>query len=344
MRSLRCLFICLSLICGPASFSWGAEPDYKEGERACALIKAKPLAEPHFDGPLSESQLGACNSTSLYYGFDKQADYAAALQCAWHERAHPPKSIVDMFRGPGVLTMLYANARGVKKDIDLAERFSCEQPDSSRVELTERLHHLENLRDGAPSAPPFDLCDDITSGTSGGFCAGIREKFADAKRSAVLLKIRAGLAPEQRILFDKVRMAEEAFADLRSGEIDSSGTLRFAFYSKDRTRVLDQLLINLQRFSAGEIPAATSTDVTRLDAQMNSLYQKVMRAPDDAFVGHGTVKQAGVKSAQQAWLASRDAWMEFARVAYPRLTTEQVAAQLLRLRINQLRRLPVHLD
>lgn len=342
MGSLKYLLSLVLLACAAVSMCGGAELDVHEGAKACARSKSSPLAEPRFDGPLSDSQLAFCDSTALYYGFDAKPNYAAALQCAWYERAHTAIGSVDMFRGPGVLAMLYANGRGVEKDIDLAVRFSCEQPDPSLMELAERLHHLERMRNEVP-APAFDLCDDITSGLSGGFCAGIQEKFAASRRDVAVAQIRATLTPSQRALLDEVYAAEQAFASARSGEIDTSGTLRIAFLSRDRTRILDQFLIDLQRFSVGNVPADTPNGVKRLDAQMNALYQNVMRAPAEAFSRYGSIQQADVKAAQQAWLAAADAWMACASAAFPKVTAEQVRAQLLRERINQLRRLPVSL-
>ncbi|MDQ2842835.1 MAG: hypothetical protein M3Y72_17710 [Acidobacteriota bacterium] len=77
---------------------------------------------------MAESALSACNSEALYYGFDKPPNFAAALQCAYYERAHPRPSEGNPFYGPGVLSMIYANGKGAERDYRLAIRFSCENP------------------------------------------------------------------------------------------------------------------------------------------------------------------------------------------------------------------------
>ena len=143
MESLKHLLVGALYACSLPLRAQIAQPDFEDGPKACEQIKAKAVTEPQLTGPLSASQLPGCDSTALYYGFADQPDYAAALQCAWYERAHEP-GYLDMFRGAGVLTMIYANGHGVKKDIDLAMRFSCSaQPDPARAELSGRLSHLD---------------------------------------------------------------------------------------------------------------------------------------------------------------------------------------------------------
>ena len=45
----------------------------------------------------------------------------------WFQLAHPQETVGNMFYGPGVLTMLYANGLGVSRDYGLAIRFACER-------------------------------------------------------------------------------------------------------------------------------------------------------------------------------------------------------------------------
>jgi len=55
------------------------------------------------------------------------------------------------------------------------------------------------------------------------------------------------------------------------------------------------------------------------------------------------VRPEGIRETQRAWLTLRDSWMDFAKAAYPRLASDRVMAQLIRLRLNQLRLLPIDL-
>ena len=67
-----------------------------------------------------------CDTRTLYYGDDGQGhgrNDAAARHCAYRARAAGNN---DAFDGSGVLMMLYANGRGVARNIPLARRFACE--------------------------------------------------------------------------------------------------------------------------------------------------------------------------------------------------------------------------
>lgn len=335
----RLSFIVL-LACSPCLPAQTPEPDFNNREQACQVITARPLHAPQFTGPLNADELNECDSRSLYYGFDADPDYPAALQCAWHESAHPKPGIADMFRGVGVLSMLYANGRGAARDIDLAARFSCENEWAAPAETRDRLRRLESLRSGVAPDSPFDLCDSTTSGLSGGQCTSVRTRLAAAERERKFAEATGNLPPAQQILYEKLRAAAKKFADARTNEVDGTGTGRVSFALSDRNRILEQFLINLQRFSKLDVPAASPADVQRLDAEMNALYRQFMQLPDDTRLGGSTVKPAGIRETQRTWLQLRDAWLEFAAAAYPGLSADRVHAQLLRLRLNQLRRLP----
>jgi len=266
-------------------------------------------------------------------------NYAAALQCAWYERAHPDPTTANMNRGVGVLTMLYANGRGVGKDVDLAMRFACEQEWAAPGEMADRIQHLIEIRDGKPQSAPFDMCDDITSSLSAGTCTNVQFRLTDAERNGKIAAVTANLTRGQRPLYDRLHAAETAFEDIRvRNEIDLSGSLRASFVLEDLSLLREQFLINLQRFAKGDVPPATAADVKNLDGQMNALYQRITQTPDDPVI---TVTVGGIRDTQRAWLKLRDAWMEFAKSAYPRLSADRVMAQLIRLRMGQLRQLPI---
>jgi hypothetical protein len=163
-----------------------------------------------------------------------------------------------MFYGPGVLTMLYANGLGVSRDYGLAIRFACENHWAADAEMAYRIGHLEHLRDAELRDAKFDLCDDITSGLSDGFCTSVHTRTADAVRSRKINEIVDHLPLLAKSVFADVRVAETAFEDARvSGEVDLSGTSRAAFQLVEEAKLRDQFVINLQRCGSGDIPAAS---------------------------------------------------------------------------------------
>jgi uncharacterized protein YecT (DUF1311 family) len=97
---------------------------------------------------------------------------------------------------------------------------------------------------------------------------------------------------------------------------------------------------HLERFSKNDVPQTTADDAPHLAGEMNAIYQKITQAPAATF-DSGTVRPQGIRDAQRSWLPLRDAWIDFAKADYPQLSPERVVAQPIRLRLNQLRLLPI---
>lgn len=313
-------------------------PAYSEDEHwqeVCKKALAEPLTVPSFTSASAET-LANCDETVLYYGLVGKPDYAAALECGWYERAHPKENAANMFYGPGVLTMLYANGKGTARDYELAIRFACEQPWAAEYEQSLRIGHLEYLRDTNAQKTTFDLCDDITSGLNQGACAHLDARRADATRKLKIASITQALPPAAKDLLPALEKAEKAFEETRiNHEIDLSGTARAAFQFGDQTKLRDQFVINLDRFGQGDVPEATAADLGKLDQELNAVYQQIQHAPAKAW--YGTVRPEGIRETQLKWLALVDEWETFARAAYPGLSSERIRAQLIRLRVHQLR-------
>jgi hypothetical protein len=110
------------------------------------------------------------------------------------------------------------------------------------------------------------------------------------------------------------------------------------FELEEQKKLRDQFLINLQRFGNADIPAATSADLAALDRQLNLTYRQIQEAPASAWQ-YGTIKPEGIRDTERKWITLSDAWLEFARDAYPSLSPTSIHAQLIRLRLHQLRSL-----
>ena len=317
-------------------------PEYsgeKNWTQVCKQATTQPVDDPHLTGPLPPDELAHCDESALYYGFDGKPDYPAALQCAWYQRAHPQSTVGNMFYGPGVLTMLYANGIAVPRNLSLAMRFACEQEWAAPAEMELRIGHLEYLARPQVSNAKFDLCDDITSGLSMGTCTGIVTSRADVDRAAKVKAIMAGLPSGAMQYFPRLQSAESAFEDARTrNEVDLSGTARGMFALEEEKRLRDQFLINLQRFLQSEVPRTTPQGAAALDRQLNAVYQQIMNSPPETWE-YGTIKPEGIRETERAWLALTAAWLDYARAAYPHLSAVSIRAQLIRLRLHQLRSL-----
>jgi hypothetical protein len=244
-----------------------------------------------------------------------------------------------MFYGPGVLTMIYANGKGVARDYDLAIRFACENEWAAEAEMVGRIRHLEMLRESQTQAAAFDLCDDITSGLSDGACTKIQTRKADAERSRQIDQLVARLSPKAQEAFPSLQAAELAFETARTqGEVDLSGTSRAAFALIEEKKLRDQFLINLQRFARNDIPAASNEEVALLDRKLNEVHQQIQHSPAGKWQ-FGTIEPNGIRDTERKWVLLLGAWTAFAQVAYPNLPLTSVRAQIIRLRLHQLRSL-----
>lgn len=314
----------------PAEYNW---------KKVCDRALAVPLRAPTFARIRSEKWLRQCNSEALYYGFMARPDFSDALQCAFYERANPEPSIGDPFYGPGVLMMLYANGKGVPRDYNVAIRFACENTWAADAEMEYRVGRLEHLRDIHAVTTHFDLCDDGTSGLTEGACASVQENFADAKRTKQLRDISDGWPANVRAAFATLEKAEDAFVNARiENEVDLSGTGRAAFQLEEEGVLKDQFLINLNRFAKGDVPSVSTSDYWGLQQTLERVYGEIQSSSDSAWQ-FGTVKPAGIRTTEGAWLALLEAWAAFGRMNYPHLSTDRIRGQITRLRIHQLQSL-----
>ena len=337
-RSIPTLTFLLVLLAGPVFGQTGALAKETNWSALCARSLKEPLTLPKFSPAMPQSELEHCDSSALYYGFGKPADPAAALQCAYYQRAHPRPGVGDPFYGPGVLTMIYANGRGASRNFNLAIRFACENEWAAGAEQEFRIGHLEQLRDQHASSTNFDLCDDATSGLMQGACESVQQSFADAKRRERLDALSANWSPQVKDAFKGLQRAQVAFVEARvRREVDLSGTGRVSFMLVEEGRLEDQFLIDLRHFATGFSPASTA-DYQVADRKLNIAYGRLMSSPESAWQ-YGTIKPDGIRETERNWLKLREAWVDFARLAYPQLSADTIRTQITRLRIHQLQSL-----
>ena len=118
-----------------------------------------------------------------------------------------------------------------------------------------------------------------------------------------------------------------------AGEVDLSGTLRGAFVIDHQQKLEDDFARLLTALEAGKAPSASARDFKAADAELNAVYRRLMSAKDPVF---GTVTKSGVRKAQLAWLAYRDAWVQFAAVKYPHVAPDSLRASLTQSRTKEL--------
>ncbi|QNN47177.1 DUF1311 domain-containing protein [Thermomonas brevis] len=281
-----------------------------------------------------------CDTRSLYYGEDghgRGRDDAAARRCAYRARA---AGDADAFDGSGALMMLYANGRGVARNIPLAKRFACEY-EGAPAEVESRLEHLDAIASGKDKAS-LDICDDITSGMMGGVCARRNADFARVIRSERRDALQASWTPAQRAALAALLKAADAYFESASyNEEDMSGTAHGAFAVEAYERLDIALLRDVERFETGIRPDEKAADFPAADKALNAAYRRTLAAldagkGDGAFGEYGTIRSEGVRETERLWLRYRDAWVAFAATRYPDTAADIWRAWLSRVRAKAL--------
>ncbi len=340
--------LCASLLCSAGAVAQSSPPQIFEDdtwEAVCKTAVAQPLPA---DTARLEAEAGRetrpdCDEQQLYYGFDREPDYHEALLCAY---AHRKKPNFNFLAGSGTLAMLYANGFGVPRDYGFAIRFACEIRDAAIVESELRLGRLEALRDGKlPAGTRFDLCDDQVSGATGAYCEDLQQRLADVGRLRRVAALQAKLPAQAQAMLPQLEAAEKIFETARgTGEYTGGGGSGSAgFEALDQGQLREQFVINLHRFAAGDLPPATAADRAHAEEQMKAAEAAAQAAAPlpggpNENLGARDPDRESLARTQAAWDALFDAWMRFVPIAYPTLSHDVAATELLRLRIHQLKK------
>jgi hypothetical protein len=286
--------------------------------------------------PAQARALKGCDSEALYYGEQGPADFRRARLCAFQEDAEGQGAsrTEGVFAGQAILMQVYANGLGgVKQDLDQATAYAC-AIDGAPAEIEFRVKHLQALKT-QPEAKRFDYCDDITSGLAGGFCAARDAEIAKKGRAARTADIEGHLALAARPALGALHRASEAFVDAHGGEVDESGTARAQLVIDEEEVTRNTFTAHLGSLIDGGWPKASAAEAQAADAALNLAYRKALTflASKDNLT---TVKPGDARKAQRAWLAYRDAWIAFARIAAPATKPEAIIVLLSKERTKDL--------
>jgi hypothetical protein len=337
---LRRLLLIVSVACAVSALSCrasAADASEDAGKSDCTSILARPIQPPAVTGPLSEAELPSCDEIELYYGLGQTADPKAALQCGLYQRSHPRGSAADPFRGSGVLSMLYANGKGAPRDLDVAERFVCENTRAAPAEIQLRIHHLESLRAAPADAKTFDLCDDATSGDMVGACADLVARRKDAARSQEIESMQANWSPQTKAAYASLEEAEQSFVNSRlESELNLTGSARGAATVNEESRLNGELLATVRLIISGSLPAASPTEAARVNRDLKTVYQQTMQLPASVWQ-YTTATPDGVAQTQRAWFHLVKELTQFAHAANSSVTDSQVRVLAANQRMGQLK-------
>ena len=312
-------------------------PQFAASKAICQRLRGLEPRAADWPDPATAATLADCDSAALYYGIGESSDPVRARQCALLETQRT-EGRGGPFSGTALLMTIYANGVGAERDLDLATSLAC-RVDGAAFEVDGRVRHLQKLEAERWSGRDFSYCADITSGMAAGLCAAHEASIANAARSDKLDDLSRSWTAAERTRFGQLRDAMQTYAQTSSeNEVDLGGTARAAFELEREQEVHEQLEKLLDTLQSGSLPAASSAEGARADAQLNQVYRQIMaiKPEDDGGIGAGTVTQSGIRKAQRTWLPYRDAWIAFAAVKYPQVSASSVQVALTRQRITEL--------
>lgn len=312
-------------------------------------LRSAAVAIPKADLPTTAQapRLMSCNSEALYYGFAGKPDYVRARTCAYLERAAGNRFPIA---SSAVLSMIYANGLGVKRNPPLATKFACEAG-GAPAEINARIGDLEDLGTmPGQLRPRFDFCDDITSGYMEGICTGVAATYRDGRRDKAIAHVASSYTPPQRAALSALRGAAADYFNAHArNEVDLSGTGRGAFWIEDIQHSWNVFLRDLLVLEGDKLPTTDAKATQQADARLNAIFHRVLaepslrQQPPPRFpppgipVIGGTISRQGIRADQSLWLSYRDAWLHFAALRKPALPRSTVQVWITRQRIHNLR-------
>ena len=302
----------------------GISSGYEQSKAICRSVGTRLLPPSDAPDAATAASLKGCDSEALYYGIGVRADPVRARHCAFVEREAGDDQVIG---GSAMLMTIYANGVGAQRNLDVATHLAC-GIEGAPAESDGRVRHLAELRAKNWTGTDFHFCDDITSGFAMGYCAAHGARIEGAKRDAALAALMRDWSSLERAEFTKLQSAHAAFVEAHGGgEVDMGGTARAAMAVGAEEEVRSEFLEILQRLSNGTAPTGTAESYRAVDARLNAAYRKAM-AEVAAQDYPGAVTQQGIRDAQRAWLRYRDGFLAFARVKYPALASDALAAWL----------------
>jgi uncharacterized protein YecT (DUF1311 family) len=288
-----------------------------------SVLNRDPPAADRPDARTAASLKG-CDSEKLYYGIGMKADPVKARQCAFLERDAGDEVV---FGGSTMLMTIYANGLGAKRDLDIATHLAC-GIEGAPFESDGRVRHLAEAKAERWTGTDFHFCDDVTSGLAMGYCASHHERIDVAHREAALAAMMRGWTPADRQAFAPLQKAHAAWVEAHGDrEVDMSGTARAAMQIGAEESAREQFFEMLRLLSRGGAPLYTRAQYRAADAALNTAYRKAIGQADVESRGGG-VTRTGLRDAQRAWLRYRDAFLAFARVKWPGVSSDSLAAWL----------------
>lgn len=306
----------------------------------CSKFSNASIPENDYPTEARTQELINCNSKNLYYGIGTTADPVRARECAILEFIkNENQEMAYDISGSTILMMIYANGKGVERNLDLAINLACSHVPFCAQEA--RVEHLFKLKNEHWQGNNFSVCDNITSGSGSSACADLNESLVDQKRLEKLVELSKNWSqPEKAALFKLKEMAYLFIASHVEREKDLGGSARGQFIIEEVTQLRDHFLSLVQEYENNKYHSYTESDLKIVDLKLNQSYTKLK----DQIQKSGKIEEFYYKlvtfddvlATQRLWIKYKDAWANFINLRYPNLEKNSIKTVLTEQRTQML--------
>lgn len=299
-------------------------------KQACASVEQVEI--PAADRPTAaeEKALASCVSVDAYFGLGEPADPVKARKCAYAEIDRGTKSALS---GKAILSMVYANGKGVARNYDVALKMACTIGDSPG-DAAGRVYQLVRLKkENTSGESRFSICDHSSGRDLYEQCAILQSRFDKVERDQQLEKLTASWSARDKKAFHAFWSEVERFAKVQaSNGVDLEGT----FEIQEEVFLINHVVDSLKEFESGELPKHSTDEAHTAQAAEAAAFLKTQTGSASQW---GTATRENVKKSEDEWQRYRSAWISFGKQKYPAITSDSWNAWLDQERAQMLNKL-----
>lgn len=323
-------FFLLALLCafGFGTANCQTEISDPASKQICASVKDVQLPADDRPTAAEAKALAKCSSVDAYFGFGQPADPVKARKCAYVEIDRGDK---DLLGGKAMLMMVYANAKGVPRNFDLALNLAC-TIGGAPGDAAGRVRQLDRLKKSNWTGDNFGICGHSSGHDLYAQCVTLQERFDKVERDQKFNDLTSKWsAPEKKAFHSFQEDAEKFFLIQAANGVNLEGT----FEIQEQVFQRNNLLTALEQLERGELPKYTAEEFKKAEAEESAAYQ---RTQNGSVARWGTATPESIKKSEEAWQNYRSAWIAFGKRKYPTVSEASWKAWLDQDRIVTLNR------
>jgi hypothetical protein len=302
----------LVLFLGPNALFAQSNISDPGAKKICASVQDVPLPAADRPTPAEEKELAHCSSVDAFYGFGQPADSVKARKCAYAEMAHGDKTVLG---GKAILLMIYANGKDVPRNYDVALNLACTLGDAPG-DAAGRVYEINRLKTGNMVGGSVSICDHSSGRVLYEACAILSERFDKIARDKKVAELASSWSERDkkalRALWDEV----ERFSKV---EASNAINLEPTFEVQEEASLKEHALSMLEQLERGELPQFSKNDLLQAEAAEKAAYDQTQHGKVSKW---GTVTFDSVKKSEEEWVRYRDAWVNFGKQKYPKVSQE----------------------